>query len=695
MRLSTRSEPTKWRRITVAAERALGGGRTIAGVCIFHAAVTAFVLFDVIGGKRTFLFFHDACVQSFPWLTKIFDATRHGELALWDFNTLGGTSFVGELQPGALYPLAWIGGLLFMPGDPHGVDLFITLHFWLGAVAMHWLSRELGLDHASSALGAIVFAFASAVAFRAIAQPNLFAGLVYMPLTVLCCVRAVKSTTRWEAFAWVGAGAVPTSLSVLAGHVYSSILAMTAAAVGALVWTAASEDRGAARFLRAMRSVVGIAVTATILAGPQIYAAEQYFGLSYRWYGPGHTSPGGHTVPFSAVSPLVLQPEALRTIWKGEDFSPPDEATLFFTKTGLIVGSAGLLVAALGRRRDKAAMLLGPAIMGVSLVLAFGMRGTLGRILYAIPILNVIRSPARYAHLFALGAAIFSAVGSAAVISAVRKLSPLIASGLAIAVVVGAAIEARNIQGARLRSTDNPEYPAQSIYANPLVHEMTRLSVGEGLRYRFFASKDLVNANVGDVLPIFSTAGFRSSSRVIYHEYFNFDPKSEHMDLLAVRWWLSDKPIDGLKELGRVGSTIIYERPAALPVFWIAQPDGRPVPAPIERLDYTHNTVTVRLQEPIAGKLAFAQATFPGWTAVVDGKPSPVETEGIFLATSLLSPARVVAFRYHPAWFIPLSGVSLLVLGGILCIIVFAALDAAKVRARASPSSDLPETKSR
>ena len=614
---------------------------------------------------------------------------------MWDFGTLGGTSFVGELQPGALYPLAWIGGLLFTPGDPHGVDLFITVHFWLGAVAMHWLSRELGLDHASSALGAIVFAFASAVGFRASAQPNLFAGLVYMPLTVLCSVRATRSTRPLQALAWVGAGAVPTSLSVLAGHVYPVILAMMGAAVGALVWTAAADDRRSARLRRVTVAVVGIAVGAAILAGPQLYAAKQYFGLAYRWYGVGYTSPGHHSVPFSAVSSLVLQPDALLTIWNGEDFSLPDDATLFFTKTGLIVGSAGLLVAALGRRRDKAAMLLGPAIMGLSLVLAFGMRGTFGRILYAIPILNVIRSPARYAHLFALGAGIFSAVGCAAVILATRKWSPVIASGLAIAVVVGAAIEARNIQTARLRSTDNPEYPTQSIYANPLVREMTRLSAGEGLKYRFFASPDLVNANVGDVLPIFSAAGFRSSRQVIYHEYFNFDPRSEHMDLLAIRWWLSAKPIDGLKELARLGSTLIYERPTALPVFWTAQPGGPRVAAPIERLEYTHNTVTVTLKEPIAGKLAFAQATFPGWTAIVDGKPSPVETEGIFLATSLPNPARVVTFRYSPAWFIPLSGVSLLALGTILCICGFAALDAAKVRARASPMSDLPEAKSR
>src|SRR5262249_34201037 len=147
---------------------------------------------------------------------------------------------------------------------------------------------------------------------------------------------------------------------------------------------------------------------------------------------------------------------------------------------------------------------------------------------------------------------------------------------------------------------------------------------------------------IGDVLPLLSARGFRSSSETAYNDYFNFNPKSERMDLLAIRWWLSDKPIDGLTEVGRIGSTIIYERLTSLPVFWILREDGRQVPAPIKELNYTQNTITATLSEPVHGTLVFAQAAYPGWTALVDGKKAPVSKEGIFLATHLEDPAQIV-----------------------------------------------------
>jgi hypothetical protein len=202
-----------------------------AAVISFHVLVTCIILFDVFAGTRTFVFNHDATVQTFPWLTKIFDAVRHGEIALWSFGTAGGESFIGELQTGALYPLSLLAGLVLMPGDPYGIDLFIAMHFLIGALALHALARGLGLDHVSSAIGGIAFAFASAVGLRATGQPNLFAGLVYIPIVVLGAIKATDSATTLGAVAWTSGGGVALALSLLAGHLYATVDGVAAACV--------------------------------------------------------------------------------------------------------------------------------------------------------------------------------------------------------------------------------------------------------------------------------------------------------------------------------------------------------------------------------------------------------------------------------------------------------------------------------
>src|SRR5207248_1484428 len=114
-----------------------------------------------------------------------------------------------------------------------------------GAIAMHALARGLGLDHVSSAVGAIAFAFASAVAFRATGQPNLFAGFIYIPFVILGAINATQSATILGSVAWTSTGGVALALSLLAGHLYATVDAVVAVCLTLIVLIfAARKQRG-------------------------------------------------------------------------------------------------------------------------------------------------------------------------------------------------------------------------------------------------------------------------------------------------------------------------------------------------------------------------------------------------------------------------------------------------------------------
>lgn len=263
-----------------------------------YALFTALVFGRVIRGDASFLVQHDTAIQTYAWLTKVFAATRSGELALWSFGTLSGSSFIGELQTGALYPLALAASFFSTPGEPWFIDIFIVIHFWIGCLSMHALCRTFGLSYLSSSAGAVIFSFASAVACRAWAQPNLHAGLVYIPFGVLAVVKAIRAGDRLTAATWSALGGGVVALSFLAGHAHGTIHMLVAAAITAIIVCAydAIELRCALRKLSFVFSIlIGFSL---LIAAPQIAATTQYFSLAYKWYGSGCTSPP-HIVPYS------------------------------------------------------------------------------------------------------------------------------------------------------------------------------------------------------------------------------------------------------------------------------------------------------------------------------------------------------------------------------------------------------------
>ncbi len=135
---------------------------------------------------------------------------------------------------------------------------------------------------------------------------------------------------------------------------------------------------------------------------------------------------------------------------------------------------------------------------------------------------------------------------------------------------------------------------------------------------------------------------------------------SDQLDRLGVRWLISDKPFAGLPLVAAVPGYYVYERPSSLSAFWTFDPKtGTRARAPVEAVEWGENAVTVKLCTIAAGEeLVFAQPSFPGWVAFVDGKKVQLGEQEIFSALPVTGPMHDVTFSYRPQLW-PWVGTSL------------------------------------
>lgn len=88
--------------------------------------------------------------------------------------------------------------------------------------------------------------------------------------------------------------------------------------------------------------------------------------------------------------------------------------------------------------------------------------------------------------------------------------------------------------------------------------------------------------------------------------------------------------------------------------------ETRPPAAPARILEASDETLIIEANAERAGWLIVADAYYPGWTATVDGAPTPiVRADVMFRAVRLAAGTHRVEFRYQPVWLTPT-----LVIGG-------------------------------
>jgi hypothetical protein len=105
----------------------------------------------------------------------------------------------------------------------------------------------------------------------------------------------------------------------------------------------------------------------------------------------------------------------------------------------------------------------------------------------------------------------------------------------------------------------------------------------------------------------------------------------------------------------RASGATIYRNDQVWPRAWIAPaavetPFDSNIPgSSIESLTDSGNTVTIRAASPAAGRLVLADVWYPGWRALVDGVPTPIELANTaFRAVKLPAGNHVIEFQYEP-----------------------------------------------
>ena len=543
-----------------------------------YIALTGFLFWPVLMGQRTSISQGDSVDQSFMWLSKVFAATQGGQIALWDFAIMSGTSFIGELQTAALYPMAWLFGLLVRPGDPQGFDLFIVAHYLIAALGFHLLCRLLGLSFAGAFVGVVIFAFGGGIALRSAGQPQLHASLVWMPWVVAAVQWSLRAHTPIQAVSAAAIAGALTALSLLAGHAHGPIIILVAAlllAPAAFVSPLEGTPLLPRVLIRTAISFSVIVAFAVALSLPQLVATIEYLEHSYKWYGPGYTT-FPHVVPYDFFIQQSLRLADLSTLFTGESVSPTDGGTLFVTWVGF--GCAVLAFLAIWTCSRLRVIACCAAIIALGgLTYASSALAPFGWIYYHLPVINWVREPSRGLFLFNFGAALLAAVGTSAIGWLINRARARheqcwmrrLSQALPMVIMALSVIEVSRWLPPRIfRPPVDQNAAIATILNNPTVDDLlVRSREGPLLSTVSLPTEILCRPISAIFIRCCRRTAIVRLARWPITNTSILILLSAPMDRLGVRWWITDKPVASLPILATIGKTLIQERSTALPVL--------------------------------------------------------------------------------------------------------------------------------
>jgi hypothetical protein len=620
------------RRVGCRAARELAIGLASLGI-------TAFVFSPVLTGERTFFAEQDNSIQSFAWLTKVFTAWRAMDVPLWDFNVQAGTSFVGELQTGAFYPLAILLAWMRVPPDLHAFELFVLLHFAMAFYFMLWFLRG-EVRWEAAVVGALVFAFVGTVARRASAQANIFAGMVYLPLVLGLFLRGLRSEAGLLRNPWLHASGIALGGAMLAGHMQPYIHAATA--LGFLV-PFICLGGGIERWRRTAAALLLVGLVSVTVTVVQWLPTLEYLEHSYRWVGSDQPIRGLSRPPHELYAQLeILHPSQL-----GSFFSPAvdlrDGAMLFVTLTGLALAVVGSFVPS---RLGRFSLVL--AVFAI--LLALGDHTLVGYYSWYVPVLGYVREPVRALFLYQFGAAVLAALGMNLIGSLVSRHTVAVALSLAIAGLI--VFEAVRMRDWVIHPVGSELVPTKYYAGDSLLRYVERRMAEDSRLYRIVDQGRVLPPNVGDVYAIPATGGHRATMNAGLFDFLSRDWSlgSRGFNLLGARYVISASPIEGLPEVYRSARGRVFERPGALPLFQIVTPSGERRAAAVSAVVWSQNSVSFTLGNASPGELVFAQPMYPGWRVALDGRTMAPGPHDIFMSVPLSGHERTVTWAYRPSF---------------------------------------------
>ena len=166
--------------------------RRAVGPILLLLIVTGF-FWKLLTTQYTWLDHPDMAYPVLPWYQLQAVSWHHGQFPLWDPHVWAGQPLVGQLQPGAAYPLNWF--LFLAPlKDGHIQKVWMNVYFIVthvfAALFCYWLCRDLGRTIAASVLAGTAFALSGVVG--TIGWPQMLNGAIWIPLVLLFFLRSAR-----------------------------------------------------------------------------------------------------------------------------------------------------------------------------------------------------------------------------------------------------------------------------------------------------------------------------------------------------------------------------------------------------------------------------------------------------------------------------------------------------------------------
>ena len=594
-----------------------------AGPAILFLIVTG-AFWKLLTKQYTWMDQPDMAYQVLPWYQFQAVAWHQGEFPLWDPHVWAGQPLIGQMQPGAAYPLNW--PLFLMPLkngriNPLWLNLdFILTHF-LAALFCYWLCRYLGRSRAGSILGGVAFALSGVVG--SVGWPQMLNGAIWIPLVFLFLLRAARGEKAIASAALSGAF---LGIAFLSGHhqIPTFIGLMVAGVWIFEIWR---------QQLRAAKLVAVSLLFTALVSALQSLPAYELGVRSIRWVGSQDAVFWGQSVPYlvhqqpaHSLAPVGLLGFLLPNLSPHDTFvglavvvlavigftacfdaaevrllGAIGAGGLLFALGGLSVfhGLAYLLVPMVEKARSPA-MAIVMVQFALAVLAAYGLdalrRGTIGRwcvpVLLTVgilpwPVLAIVASlraetSLEYERLAVLG---MVALALAALLYGwkARRISEAAAVGLIFIVVL---FELGTVLGANYRHRETPGGFLAELEKNDDVVEFLRKQPD---LIRVEDDTGAVPYNIGDWDGIDQFRAYLGGMtwNVAQFEMDRIKGGRLAPELFALNYFLGAKPMRSDQQevfQGRSGLKV-YRNPEAFPRFWtVHEAVGVPASELISRL---------------------------------------------------------------------------------------------------------------
>jgi Bacterial membrane protein YfhO len=266
----------------------------------------------VFSNQFTFLESPDLAYQVLPWYQVQARAWNAGIFPMWDPYQWTGQPLLGQMQPGAAFPLNW--PLFRAPlRDGHIHFRYIYWHYVfmhvLAGLFMYAFVRELGRSRYASLIAAVAFACAGYIG--SIAWPQMLHGAIWIPLIFLLFHRMATAHTGLETMVYAGLCGGAIGMSLLSGHHQTPLFTLLALTGFFLYHLYERKQRSTRAAVRFAGSYTLVAVFAFFVAALQLLPAIEYGSAAVRWVSAPDPVSAQDNVPYyvqdeSRLSPVTL-----------------------------------------------------------------------------------------------------------------------------------------------------------------------------------------------------------------------------------------------------------------------------------------------------------------------------------------------------------------------------------------------------